>query len=84
MYIHYFFYLVRDIEIWNYANDTTNFMYDTEVDRILKSLEKCLSAIQLVAINYVKMNDVKSNLFMLGNESVEVAVKHCWSFDDRK
>ena len=48
IYINDFFYLVKDTEVCNYADDTTIFMCCLELDPILKSLEKDASATQLV------------------------------------
>ena len=61
IYINDFFYLVKDTEICNYAEDTTFFVCGTELDPILKSLEKDASLLSnWFANNYMKMNDDKA------------------------
>ena len=50
-------------------------MCGTELDSILKSLEKDASLLSnWFANNYMKMNDNKSHLLVLGNESVETTL----------
>ena len=75
IYINDFFYLVKDTEICNYADDTTIFVCGTEVDPILKSLEKDAPLLSnWFANNYMKMNDDKSHLLVLGNKGVKATV----------
>ena len=75
IYINDFFYLVKDTEVCNYADDTTIFVCGTELDPILKSLEKDASLLtSWFANNYMKMNGDKSHLLMFGNKSAEATV----------
>ena len=75
IYINDFFYLVKDTEVCNYADDTTIFVCGTELDPILKSLEKDASLLSnWFANNYMKMNDDKSHLLVLGSKGVEATV----------
>ena len=75
IYINDFFYLVKYTEVCNYADDTTIFVCGTELDPILKSLEKDASLLtSWFANNYMKMNGDKSHQLMLGNKSIEATV----------
>ena len=66
---------MKDIKVRNYADDTTIFVYGTDLDPILKLLEKDASLLsKWFANNYMKMNGSKSHLLVLGNESVEAIV----------
>ena len=81
IYINDFFYLVKDTEICNYADDTTIFVCGTKFDPILKTLEKDASLLSnWFANNYMKMNDDKSHLLVLGNKDVEATVNISGSF----
>ena len=72
IYINDLFYLVKDTEICNYADDTAIFVCGTELDPILKFLEKDASLLSgWFGNNYMKMNGDKSHLLVLGNKSVE-------------
>ena len=75
IYINYFFYLVKNTEVCNYADDTNIFVCGRELDPILKSLEKDASLLSSwFANNCMKMNGDRSYLLMLGNISVEATV----------
>ena len=66
---------MKDTEVCNYADDTTIFVCGTELDPILKSLEKDASLLtSWFANNYMKMNGDKSHLLMFGNKSAEATV----------
>ena len=72
IYINDFFYLVKDTEVCNYADDTTIFVCGTELDPILKSVEKDVSLLSSwFANNYMKMNGDKSHLLMLGKKALK-------------
>ena len=61
IYINDFFYLVKDTEVCNYADDTSLFVCGTEIDPILQSLGKDTSLLSSwFANNYVKMNGEKA------------------------
>ena len=60
IFINDFFYLVKDTEICDYADDTTIFAYCSGVCSILKSLEKDASLSSVwFENNYMKMNEDK-------------------------
>ena len=66
---------MKDTGICNYADDTTIFVCGTELDPILKSLGKDASLLSnWFANNYMKMNDDKSHLLVLGNKGVDATV----------
>ena len=75
IYITDFFYLVKDNEVCTYADDATILVCGTELDPILKSLEKDASLLSSwFANNCMKIHGDKSHLLMLGNKSVEATV----------
>ena len=72
IYINDSFYLVKDTEVCSYTDDTSIFVCGTDLDHILKSLEKDASLLSCwFANNYMKINGDKSHLLVLGNKSIE-------------
>ena len=75
IYINDFFYLVKDTEICNYADDTTVFACGSDLGSILESLEGDAALLSLwFENNYMKMNEDKSHLPVFGNTDNEVTV----------
>ncbi len=75
LYINDFFYLVKDTEICNYADDTTIFACGSDLGSILESLERDAALLSLwFENNYMKMNEDKSHLLVFGNKDGEVTV----------
>ena len=73
IYINDFFYLVKDTEICNYADDTTIFACGSDLGSVLESLEGDAALLSLwFENNYVKMNEDKSHLLVFGNKDNEV------------
>ena len=75
IYINDFFYLVKDTEICNYADDTTIFACGSDLGSVLRSLEGDAALLSLwFENNYMKMNEDKSHLLVFGNKDDEVTV----------
>ena len=81
IYINDFFYLAKDTEICNYADDTTIFACGSDLGLILESLEGDAALLSLwFENNYMKMNEDKSHLLVFGNKDNEVTVNISGSF----
>ena len=69
IYINYIFFLVTDTGIRNYADDTTIFSCDYEINNILETLERDANLLSDWFVdNYMKMKDDKSHLLMFCNK----------------
>ena len=81
IYINDVFYLVKDTEICNYADDTTIFACGSDLGSVLESLEGDAALLSLwFENNYMKMNEDKSHLLVFGNKDNEVTVNISGSF----
>ena len=68
------FYLVKDTEICNYADDTI-FACGSDLASVLESLEGDAALLSLwFENNYMKMNEDKSHLLVFGKKDDEVTV----------
>ena len=75
IYIKDFFYLVKDTEICNYADDTTIFACGSDLGLVLESLEGDAALLSLwFENNYMKMSEDKSHLLVFGNKDNDVTV----------
>ena len=75
IYINDFFYLVKDTEVCNYADDTTIFACGSDLVSVLESLEGDAALLSLwFENNYMKMNEDKSHLLVFGNKDDKVTV----------
>ena len=85
IFINNFFYLVKGTEIYNYADDTTIFACGSDMCSILKSHEEDASLLSLwFENNYMKMNEDKSHLLVLGSKGGGRICKYFWIFDTGK
>ena len=61
------FYSVQDWDIFNYADDTTIYTCNKNLDTIVHKLENdCTVALKRFADNFMKLNADKCNLLVLG------------------
>ena len=74
IFINDFFYLVKDTDICNYADEATSFACGPDICSILESLEEDASLLSLwIENNYMKVNDDKSHLLVFGSKDGEVS-----------
>ena len=75
LYFNDFFYLVKETEICNYADDTTVFVCGSDLGSILESLERDAALLCLwFENNFMKMNEDKSHLLVFGIKDDEATV----------
>ena len=75
LYFNDFFYLVKETEVCNYADDTTIFACGSDLGSILESLERDAALLCLwFENNYMKMNEEKSHLLVFGIKDDEATV----------
>ena len=75
IYITDFFYLVKDTEICNYADNTAIFACGSDLGSVLESLKGDGALLSLwFENNYMKTNEDKSHLLVFGNKDDEVTV----------
>ena len=76
IYLNDLFFALKDIEICNFADDTTPFVCDLDLKTALDKLEEN-SAIALTwfEINYMKLNSDKCHLLVSGHHYEEMSVK---------
>ena len=65
IYLNYLFFLLDDIEICNFANDTTPNVCDMELKVVLDKMENC-SELAIAWFNYMKLNEEKCELLVCG------------------
>ena len=80
IYINDLFYLLKDTDICNYANDTTILVCDNQLENIQNRLEQ--DALELSGWfreNYMKLNDDKCHLLVFGDIPCD-----SWQFSDKR
>ena len=67
IYINDLFWLNEETDICNYADDTTPHACDTEIQNLIRRLEReCLLAIEWFDNNYMVLNEEKCHFLMAG------------------
>ena len=65
VYLNDLFFFLKDVDICNFADDTTTYIFDESLENVLKSLEKnCKLAISWFENNYMKLNTDKYRLIV--------------------
>ena len=69
IYINDLFWCINNVDVCNFADDTTLYACDMNLDNVLRDLEhdSCL-AIEWFENNYLKLNVDKCNLLVAGNK----------------
>ena len=66
-----------DIDLANYADDTTQYAYDLELDKVIKALEKNIDKLfDWFSDNFLKANSDKCHLLMNTDENVALKIKN--------
>ena len=66
-----------DIDLGNYADDTTPYAYDLELDEVIESLEKTTDKLfQWFSDNFLKANPDKCHLLINTDENVALKIKN--------
>ena len=66
-----------DIDLANYADDTTPYAYDLELDKVIKSLEKNIHKFfDLFSDNFLKANPDKCHLLINTDKNVASKIKN--------
>ena len=66
-----------DIDLANYADHTTTYVYDLERDKVIKSLEKNVDKLSdWFSDNFLKANPDKCHLFINTDENVALKIKN--------
>ena len=69
IYINDLFFVLTDVEICNFADDTTPFVCNQSIEEVLSKLEiNAEIAISWFECNYMKMNSDKCHLILAGNK----------------
>ena len=69
-----------DIDLANYADDTTPYAYDLELDKVIESLEKNIDKLfHWFSDNFLKANPDKCHLLINTDKKVALKRKHCKS-----
>ena len=70
------FFLVNDTEVCNYADDTTIFACDSDVNKVQYRLEVDASRLSKWFVdNRMKLNDAKYHFLLFGYKSLGISVK---------
>ena len=65
-----------DIDLANYADDTTTYAYDLEIDKVIESLEKNIDKLfHWFSDNFLKANPDKCHLLINTDENVALKIK---------
>ena len=68
IYLNNLFYILNDVEIWNYVDDTTPNVCDGSLKVIIEKLEKSTQlAIKWFSHNYMKLNAEKCKFLITGH-----------------
>ena len=66
-----------DIDLANYADHTTTYVYDLERDKVIKSLEKNIDKLSdWFSDNFLKANPDKCHLLINTDENVALKIKN--------
>ena len=69
------FFALKDVEVCNFADDTTPFVCDLELNTVLNKLEENSAiALSWFEINYMKLNSDKCHLLVSGHHYEEMFV----------
>ena len=75
IFINYIFYFTKDANMANYADDSTIYAVEGNIDNLLKTLEKETAVIlNWFKINEMKLNDDKCYLIVCNEENVSVTL----------
>ena len=76
IYLNDLFFALKQIDVCNFADDTTPFVCDTDLNIVMKKLEEN-SALTLTwfECNYMKLNSDKCHLLVSGNHNEEIFMK---------
>ena len=70
IYINYMFFALNEIDIRNFAGDTTLYVCDSNLKSVLEKLEHNSElAIAWFEMNYIKFNTGKCHLLISGNKN---------------
>ena len=73
IYLNDLFFFLKDVGIYNFADNTTIYIFDESVENVLKSLEKnSMLAIRWFENNYMKLNTDKCGLIVSGYKHEQV------------
>ena len=65
-----------DIDLSNYAEGTTPYAYDLELDKVIESLEKNIDQLfHWFSDNFLKANSDKCHLLIYSDENVALKIK---------
>ena len=75
IFINDLFYLLKDTDVCNYADDTTIYVCDNQLEKIQNWLEQdALKLSGWFRENYMKLNDDKCHLLVFGDKTNDVSV----------
>ena len=75
IYINDLFMFVKDAQICNYADDTTIYACDTNIESVIKTLQSnALKIAEWFPNNFMKLNGDKCHLMVFGDKSNDVAL----------
>ena len=73
IYLNDLFFFLKDVGIYNFADNTTIYIFDESLENVLKSLEKnSMLAIRWFENNYMKLNTDKCCLVVSGYKHEQV------------
>ena len=74
-----YFFAPEDIEVCNFADDTTSFVCDLDLNTTLNKLdENSAIALTWFETNYMKLNSDKCHLLVSGHHYEEIGNKRIW------
>ena len=75
IFINDIFFLVNETEVCNYADDTTIFACDSDVNEVLHKLEADISRLSKWFVdNHMKLNDAKCHCMLFGSNLPGISV----------
>ena len=75
IYLNDLFFVLQDVEVCNFADDTTPYVCDKSLDFICRKLEHNSEiAINWFENNYMKLNTDKCHLLVSGNKSHDIYI----------
>ena len=76
IYLNDLFYILKDVDVCNFADDTTPFVCDISLQSVINKLEKHSDvAISWFEYNYMKLNTDKCHLLVSGHNNEEIWIK---------
>ena len=76
IYLNDLFFALKEVDVCNFADDTSPFVCDMDLNLVMKKLEENLTlALTCFECSYMKLNSDKCHLLVSGNHNEEIFMK---------